>query len=1151
MLDLLKKRSFGAMTLTQFLGAFNDNAFKMLIILLVASLDGENAPEWVASSSLAQNYGQGLVAFLFALPFVVLGPITGALADKLPKSRIIRAANVLEILVMGCGALALMAHSYEGLLAVVFLMGAQSALFGPAKYGVIKELVGEAELGRANAVIQSSTMVAILMGNLAAGFIAMNVDKSPWICGLWYVGFATVGWLASLRIPKLPAADPDRRVAWNPVTEFVGHWNSMEGNRRLMLAVLASGMFYLLAALFISMVVQYGTYLGVPQQYIGPLNGATIIGVVIGAMIAGRMCKDHVEGGLIPLGLLGMAASAFLMLLAPESVIMLVFSLLGIGIFSGIFTIPIRCLIQGLPKDHQRGGVQGLAETTDFVGILIAGVLFTVLDKKLGLNAPTTFLIGGLMTLALAITSLVLVGEYALRLLLLILCRTFYRIRVYGARHVPNHGGVLLVANHVSLVDALLVTAACPRPVRFLMYRDYFKVPVLGWFARRLGVMPISSKDSPELRREALALAAQKAAEGEVVCIFAEGAVTRTGAMSAFASGFERIARDSGVPIVPLALDRFWGSIFTYSGGKVVWKLPNRLVHPVDLCFGEPMASDSNATQVRQSIAELIADLRRERKGRRGSLAWRFLYKARRQGGRMALVDSGGKRLTYRKLLVGSLALRSLLRRKLGREERVAILLPPCAGGALANIVLALLRKVSVNLNYTMPNSALQVSLDEAEVKQVITSRRFLKVLERPSPLPEEQTLYLEDLVGEITTGDKLGALLRSWLPAAWLAHLCSPQRSASEVATVIFSSGSTGTPKGVQLTHANVLSNVQSVLQVFALGPGDSLLGVLPLFHSFGYTITLWANFLGGSKVVYHPNPLEAKTIGELCEAEEVTVTLATPSLYQSYLRRCRPEAFAKVRLCISGAQKLPASLAKAWQERMGVELLEGYGATELSPVASVNLPNPRKAGPRHHSSRPGSVGKPIPGVAVRVVHPETKELLEPGVEGLIEIKGANVMLGYLGRPEATADVLHDGWYVTGDIGKLDVDGFLWLTDRLSRFSKIGGEMVPHGRIEEALYELLPVDSSEPDEDALVPELAVTAIEHETRGEELVVLCANLPMDAEALAEGLRASELPRLFQPRASHYLSVEEIPKLGTGKTDLRALRELAKTQIASQA
>ena len=323
--------------------------------------------------------------------------------------------------------------------------------------------------------------------------------------------------------------------------------------------------------------------------------------------------------------------------------------------------------------------------------------------------------------------------------------------------------------------------------------------------------------------------------------------------------------------------------------------------------------------------------------------------------------------MSYRKLIVGSLCMREALRPLLGEGKNVAVLLPPGAGGALANIALALDGRATVNLNYTLENADLAEMCERAGCGVIITARRFLKALERESPLPPERTILLEDVRPAITTGMKLGFLAKSFLPGAWLANLEAPRPrggapASEETATIIFSSGSTGTPKGVMLSHSNVLSNAQSVLQVISLGPGDAVLGILPFFHSFGYTVTLWTTLLSGSRAVYHANPLEAKVIGEMCGEHGVTITIGTPTFYQSYLRRCTPEQFARVRVALSGAAKLSQALADAWKAKFGSQLMEGYGCTELSPVVSANLPSdeaPRRA----RSHRPGSIGRPLPG--------------------------------------------------------------------------------------------------------------------------------------------------------------------------------------------
>ena len=1153
MLYLLRKRSFAALTWTQFLGAFNDNAFKQVVLLLLVAT---TPLPWMAESSLAENYGQALPSALFALPFVMFGALTGSLADRMSKSRIIQAANVLEILVMGLALLAFQIESYGLLLATVFMMGGQSAIFGPSKYGSILEIVEQKHVSAANAVIQVTTMMAVLLGILFAGELLEASDGRLWIPGLVFLGFATVGFLLSLRIRYLAPRDPDRRLDWNVAAELRRHWQAMEGNRTLVLSVIASGAFYLVAALLILVVNGYGKHLGLETAATARLNGMVIIGIALGSVVAGRLSRDHIEAGLVPIGLFGMAACLLVVQLAPDSMNLLRASLVGVGISAGFFSIPIRALIQSLPRAERRGSVLGLSEVIDFVGILSAAGCYYLFEKQLGLSPPGMFLVIAVALLVMMGVSLLYTAEFAVRLGLFLIVHSVYRLRVKNLERIPARGGALLVSNHVSFIDALLIGAAIPRPVRFLMYRAFFDVPFVGWFARKMGAMPVSSEDSRREKIEALRAAAALAASGEIVGIFAEGEITRTGTMLPFARGMERIAKKAGVPILPVALDRVWGSIFSFDRGKVFWKRPHRIPYPVDVLVGEPRPSDTPAWSIRNDIQELIADHRSTRSGPRGSLAYRFLRVARLHARRIAIVDSTGVELTYRRLLAATIAMRGLLRKKLGPAPNVAVMLPPSAGGAIVNITLAMLGKTSVNLNYTMSNEALAGPLEQAEVRWILTSRRFLAVLKRDSPLPEDRTLFVEDLAHEISPWSKIRAGLITFLPGAFIARYGSPHRSAGETATIIFSSGSTGTPKGVRLSHANILSNVQGVLQVLSVGPGDALLGVLPFFHCFGYTVTLWGTLLGGAKAVYYPNPLDAKRVGELCGEERVTIVVATPTFYRGYLKRCTKEQMQHVRIAVSGAEKLPSNLAEAWEKKFETKLMEGYGCSELSPVVSLNVPDVGIAGERQVGHKPGTIGRPLPGVAVRIVGLETREVLGPDEDGLLEVKGPTVMQGYLAMPRETEEVMRDGWYSTGDVARLDRDGFLAITDRLSRFSKIGGEMVPHGRIEEVLRGIVDerMERDDPsgrrDEDG-EPRLAlaVTSVPDPRKGEQLVVLHTGLPCTVEELLASASKRGLPNLFLPRATNFVTVDEIPKLGSGKMDLCELRRLALAATAT--
>ena len=1034
MLGLLRKRSFGALTLTQFLGAFNDNAFKQVIILMATAVAAGAGPGeamgWVSSHPLGGGLpnwlsAQAIPPFLFALPFVLFGPVTGSLADRLSKSRIIQAANFLEIVVMALATLAFWLTDYGVLLGAVFLMGTQSAIFGPSKYGCIKEMVGSRELSRANALIQSSTMVAVLAGVFLGGLFREELGDRLWMAGFWYVGFATIGWLCSLRIEPLPAVDPKRRINWNPVTELISHWRATEGQRHLVLSIIASSFFYLMAATFLIVIPTYGRWMGLTDTHTSMLSAMPGLGIIIGAVVAGRVSGDRIEGGLIPLGLLGMAASLLATSFAPGSTTWVSFCLLGMGTFSGIFTIPVRCLIQSLPREEKRGAVQGLAEVMDFVGILLATPMFIFWDKGLALDPPQMFMVGGVIMALGGIASLVLAGEFLVRLVLLTLTHTLYRLRVSGGENLPEEGGALLVANHVSFVDGMLVGAVAQRPARFLVYRDYLDLPVVGPFGRRMGFIPVSSGDTPEEKEHALDEAAQAARDGSLVCIFAEGSITRTGTMLPFAKGLEVIARGADVPIIPVGLDRLWGSIFSFEGGSFFWKWPHRLPYPVDVVVGEPLPSHTPAGEVRNAIQEAIATRRSKRDGRAGSLAWRFVVSAKLNRRRTALVDPKG-RITYGELLVQAMALSRAFNRRLGQARRVAVHLESGIEDAIVNLALVLSDRVAIPIDPTLPAGERATLMEQAGAQAWIGNEVDAAEGVQGHPLAA--------LRGAVTGWDRLVARALSMLPAWALARSVTPQTSAREPAAVLFTAGTTGPPKAVELSHGNVLSNVQSLLEVLHIGPRDRVLSPVPLANAFGYTVGLWTTLLSGARAVLvrSEDPDLCSQVEALALAEEVTVVYGSPAAFAAFTRKVKPAAFANLWVAACAADALDEETGAAFAEHFGILPCEGYGLTECGPVVSFNVPGGDRHDGRQMAHRPGSIGRPLPGVAVRVVDRDTGAVLPQDQSGELQVKGPNVMLGYVGAGEgAGSSRLEDGWLPTGDRAHIDRGGFLIIDGR------------------------------------------------------------------------------------------------------------------------
>jgi acyl-[acyl-carrier-protein]-phospholipid O-acyltransferase/long-chain-fatty-acid--[acyl-carrier-protein] ligase len=443
-----------------------------------------------------------------------------------------------------------------------------------------------------------------------------------------------------------------------------------------------------------------------------------------------------------------------------------------------------------------------------------------------------------------------------------------------------------------------------------------------------------------------------------------------------------------------------------------------------------------------------------------------------------------------------------------------------------------------VNLNYTASSEVIASCASQCSVDVVITSKAFVErfpKLEIPG-----RTIFLEDALQSPRASEKLFSLTLTWLVPQWLFYKAiGAKRTASktaidDLATVIFSSGSTGDPKGVMLTHFNIQANIQQVSQVFMLGGRDKILGILPFFHSFGFMAALWMPAVNGIGVVYHPNPLDAKVIGELVGRYKVTFLIATPTFLQAYMKRCSPESFGSLQFVLVGAEKLPERIALAFEDIFGIRPLEGYGCTECSPVVTVNGRDFRAPGFRQVGARRGRIGHPLPGVSVKVVDFDTGEPVAPGTAGMLLVKGPNVMKGYLGKPEKTAEVLRDGWYTTGDVALMEEDGFLTITDRLSRFSKIGGEMVPHIKIEDKLHELAGVTEQV---------FAVTALPDEKKGERIVVLYTITEQKLTPVLEKFAQCDLPALWKPRPNQFFHVDALPVLGTGKIDLRGVKALA--------
>jgi acyl-[acyl-carrier-protein]-phospholipid O-acyltransferase/long-chain-fatty-acid--[acyl-carrier-protein] ligase len=1135
----LASRSFLGLLATQFLGAMNDNIFRWLVVPVGKDLVSPEYQGATVSAGLA----------MLVLPFLLLAGPAGYLADRFSKQRVIIGCKIAEVILMILGTAAVLYGNVYVMFFVLFLMGAQSALFGPSKYGSIPELVRADRIPGANGLIGLTTILAIVAGTVIGGFLYYWTrplgQQQWWLYAVVLIGVAAVGLATSFLIRPLRSANPSRRFPFDLAGQAIRDIRILAAQRGLLWAALASALFWSLAGLCQVNVDRFTTLdLDLGQQHVGPLLALLAIGVGAGNLLAAWWSRGRIELGIVPVGATGIAIGAMLLStvasgrpdLISSPYLMSAAWLFLLGLGAGMYDVPLQSYLQANSPDHCRGAILAATSFLTFAGTVVASGVFFVMTSLWGLSGRTIFLITGAAVLPIIVLAVWYQPLATLRLLARACVRLLYRLRVEGIENLPPTGGALLVANHISWIDGILLVLVAPRHIRMVAHADYVNLRWPRRLVHQSGVISIAPGRKAVI--QAIRTAREALLQGDVVCIFPEGALSRTGQIHEFHPGFLSMVKDTTAPVIPVYLGGLWGSVFSFERGKFFWKWPRRWPYRISIRFGRPLSHPAHALRVRQAVQELEVVAMQKDEDRSMTLPRRFLRMCRRTLRHPKLADWTGVELAGAGMLTRALILRRLLRRHVleAGERNVGLLLPPSTAGALANAAISIDRRVAVNLNYTVSSEVMNQCIAQAGIRHVLTSRR---VLERFPLELNAEVVFLEDFKDKVTLIDKLIAAAQTWLlPAAVLERWLGLHRvSPDDLLTIIFTSGSTGMPKGAMLSQDNVGSNVTAFNKLLRLKREDVLVGILPFFHSFGYTTTLWSVLTLDSKVVYHYTPLEPRQVGKLSREHGGTILVATPTFLRSYVRRCEPEDFAKLDTVIAGAEKLSRDLADAFENKFGVRPSEGYGTTELSPVVSVNMPASRMADGIEQGAREGSVGQPLPGVVAKIVDLDTGEDLEPGKPGMLLITGPNVMQGYLGMPEQTAKVLRDGWYVTGDVAFLDEDGFIHITGRESRFSKIGGEMVPHLRIEEALGEVLCLQDEEE-----IP-LVVTGIPDPKKGERVVVLHTGLGVSPEEACRRLAAAGLPALWIPSPDSFCQVDAIPVLGTGKLDLKQVKDLA--------
>jgi len=1147
---VLKIRGFLPYILVIFLNAFNELGHKIIIQNTVFKY----------FSGTTQIILTAVVNALILLPFVMLFTPAGYLSDKYPKDKVIKfsaaAAFGLAILI----TLSFYAGWFKISFILIFVLAVQAAFLSPAKYGYIKELTGKQNIAIANAFVQAVSIGAILLGVFIFSILFEKFYNPSFraisdilisIAPLGYLIIAgtAIEALLAFRLPQ--KTETNRELFFNRKQYVTGNYlkenlRAIRGNEVIWLSIIGLAIFWGINQVVFA---AFGAYLkgtaNVTNTVVAQGLMATAgIGVIIGSLIAGKVSKNYIETGMIPASAIGITLLLFLL---PSTTSIALFALLFLlyGVMGGMFIVPLNSLIQFNAKDKELGKVLA---ANNFLqnSVMLFFLLLTIVFALKGIDCVPLF--KGLFIIAFCGTvyTFIKLPQSFIRYLIGTLVSQHYKLQVLGMQNIPSSGGVLMLGNHTSYLDWAIVQMACPRRVRFVMYRGYYEKWYLKNFLDFFGVVPISTNAS----KEAIVVIENLLNQGEVVVLFPEGALSRNGQVGVFHRGFELAIKNTAAVIIPFYLLGLWGSLYSFATPKHREMSRLKRTRDVSVCFGKPLRKDVTAAEVKKAVLELSIHSWLHYTAALSPIHIQWLKTVKKLKNEKWLVDFDGTSYSPQRLLTAAIVFSQALKKHLKQENHVGLLLPTSSGGIITNVAVLMQGKTVVNLNYTASQASLNQALEQGEIKTILTSKRFVTTLNAkgfPASefLADKKVIYLEDLKENISKNSLIKTALMVKLCPAFIIRLFYFKKTLlDDIAAILFSSGSEGMPKGVQLTHRNIVGNIKQAASVLNFQEDDVILSILPLFHAFGLTVTSFLPLVEGITLVCHPDPTNAYAIGKLAAGHKATILCATSTFFRLYNKnkKLHPLMFQSLRLVVAGAEKLSSEVREDFKAKFGLNIYEGYGTTETTPVASVNLPDVLKPGDWsiQQGNKTGTVGLPLPGTSFKIVDPATLEELPVGEAGLIFIGGTQIMAGYLKNEKKTQEVIveKDGirWYKTGDKGMLDEDGFLTILDRYSRFAKIGGEMISLGAVEEAVWSVL---------DNKDVELAAIALPDTKKGEKIVLLFFG-EIDPATIKQKLIENKVNPLMLPDA--IVRIDAMPKLGSGKRDLTRAKELALTLTA---
>jgi len=1110
----------------QFFGAFNDNLLKFALLFLANFGLFKDNPE---QSGLLATVATGL----FILPYFLLSAMAGQIADSMDKAKLIRWLKLAEFGIMGIALLGFGMESIPILLTSLFLMGVHSSLFGPAKYSILPQHLGEKEIMGGTGLIEAGTFLAILGGQLLAGMI------NPMQAGMVALGLALVGYIASLAIPTAPSVSEKKAVNWNIFSSTWQVVKEARDERNLWLVMLGISWFFAVGAVLVAEFAPLVSGTLAAQQEVATLFLMIFsVSIALGSLAVNMVMKGEISAKTVPAAALCMAAFLIVLWIATSGYDVkteganigkflensasypILISLAGIAFAGGFFIVPLYTLLQTLGDPAKRSQIIAANNIVNAaITVIVVGLTAALIS--IGVDVPGIIGFLGISTLFVALIACYLLPETVIKSLLRRILKFLYKVEIEGVENMPQPGErAVVVVNHVSFLDGLLLAVFLPGKPTFAVNT---KIAESFWMRPALKLFNAFPVDPTNPMATKAMVKAVK--EGNTLVIFPEGRITVTGALMKVFDGPGMVANKANAPVIPVRIDGAQLSPFSYMRGKLRLqtfpKIKLTLLPPQKLEVTGEVTARERRNIAGRKLYDSMSDMIFSTTNIERSLFEALLDARKIHGGKTSVVeDIKREPMNYDRLLMGSCALSKEFDRFTTQDEVVGLLLPNVNGVVAAFFALQMTGRIPGMLNYTAGLINIKAACTAAEIKTIITARAFVEQAKLEDIIAGvekhgTQVIYLEDLAEKLTIWDKLSALIRS--KYARHSHLCRKVSSNSS-AVILFTSGSEGLPKGVALSHRNLLSNCAQLGARVDFNSSDIVLNALPVFHSFGLTGGTLLPVLNGIKTVLYPSPLHYRIVPAMAYDCNATIMFGTDTFLSGYARMGHPYDFYSLRYIFAGAEKVRDETRTAFANKFGVRILEGYGATECSPVLSVNTPMHFQA---------GSVGRLLPGM-------EAKLIDVPGIEegGRLIVRGPNVMRGYYKADNpGQLQPPEDGWHDSGDIVTIDDEGFITIRGRAKRFAKIGGEMV-----------------SLPAAEAMAASCwegfdhAVVARPDTKKGEQLVLITTKLDADKKELLAYGRENGIAELMIPR--DIKPVEALPVLGTGKLDYVTMSEMAR-------